>query len=631
MLHLTATISTVRFRRVLGALLAVLTVLEIAYVAAGLYLVRSGQVERWINKHPEKLRVTFDSAWSVIPGVVHFRGFRIVQQGRGSQLEGVVDRGWGTVDWLELPARRIHVLGLHASGVEFRQRPRPKTTEEAAGPIPDGLPRIEGVPWAPYEGPPPGPPKKVGWTVAFTGARLDDVREVWIGPRHLRGPGTVNASVTVGGDKRVSIRGVDARFERASSSIGGQQAYSDLTFRLRGRMEPFLPKETKGLALVPLIRARIEVEGRLPSGAAALDYYLCNAPWVIFSGGEAQLSARLEVEGGRLKPGGHVELSPMELRARFAGFTAEGRATTRLDVVGDGGKPEARMAVGFETYGLLRTEDEKEPVLRGTGLRITAVSPAELGTLPPSDFAGRIELGQAELPQLTFVNELLPGGAGFRLKGGSARAEGAFDVRDGGRSCEGSLSVKGEQLVFDAAGVETSGGFSLSVVVPRGDLLALAFSIDGTKLDLDHFAFTSRHDQVDAPDWSGGVTFPSAQLDMSQAVAVEGKVTMRASDTRPLVAFLSARKPLKGWEKNLLSIEEIKGGGEFRLAEGTLTVRGFRVAGGKIEIRANARVTDRGAFGKVLASYGAPSVGIELRGQERALHVLRPEHWFESR
>jgi len=110
-----------------------------------------------------------------------------------------------------------------------------------------------------------------------------------------------------------------------------------------------------------------------------------------------------------------------------------------------------------------------------------------------------------------------------------------------------------------------------------------------------------------------------------------GQREVMRSDTRPLAAFLSARKLLKGWEKNLLIVEEIKGGGEFRLAEGTLAVRGFRVAGGKIEIRANARVTEKGAFGKVLASYGAPSVGIELRGQERALHVLRPEHWFESR
>jgi len=55
------------------------------------------------------------------------------------------------------------------------------------------------------------------------------------------------------------------------------------------------------------------------------------------------------------------------------------------------------------------------------------------------------------------------------------------------------------------------------------------------------------------------------------------------------------------------------------------------VKGGKIEIRLNARVTEKGAFGRVLASCGAPSVGIEPRGQERELHVLRPEHRFESR
>jgi hypothetical protein len=123
-----------RVRRLVFGLLAVLAALELAYVAAGVYLVRSGQVERWINKHPEKLRITFGSAWTVVPGVVHFRGLRFVQQGRGSQLEGVVDSGGGTVEPAELLARRVHVVGLRASGVEFRWRPRPKTAEEVAGP-----------------------------------------------------------------------------------------------------------------------------------------------------------------------------------------------------------------------------------------------------------------------------------------------------------------------------------------------------------------------------------------------------------------------------------------------------------------------------------------------------------------
>jgi hypothetical protein len=621
-----------RFRHVVVSSVAVLATLEIAYVGIALYLVRSGQVERWINRHPEKLRITFDSAWTVVPGVVHFRNFRIVQQGHGSQLEGVVDRGWGTVDLLELPARRIHVVGLRAEGVEFRLRSRPKAEEARRGSMPPELPPIAGVPWEPYDGPPPGPPEEnKGWTVVFTDAHLGGVREVWISARHLRGTGSVKASVTVGSDTRVSIRGVDARFEKASLSYGTSVAYSDLSLHVRGRMKAFHPKETKGLALASLVRARVELDGQLPSGAAALDYYLRNAPWVTFEGGEARVSARLDVDDGRLKKGSVVELSPTELHARFAGFTAEGRATTRLDVEDGAAGAEARVTVGFESYGLLRTETSTEPVLRGTGLRITAASPAVLGTMPPSEFSGRIDLGRAELPQLAFVNEFLPGGGGFRVKEGSARAEGAFDVAEGGHSCKGSLTVKGDRLVFDAAGVTTAGAFSLSLVVPHGDLLALAFAVDGTRLELERFAFASRYEAAGARDWSGAVAFPQARLEMSEALAVDGRVTLRASDTRPLVAFLSADKPLKGWTKKLLSVEAIEGGGRFRLAGRTLAVDAFRVKGGAIEVRARVRVNEKGAFGKALASYGAPSAGIELLGKERDVHLIRPEHWFESR
>jgi hypothetical protein len=89
---------------------------------------------------------------------------------------------------------------------------------------------------------------------------------------------------------------------------------------------------------------------------------------------------------------------------------------------------------------------------------------------------------------------------------------------------------------------------------------------------------------------------------MSEALAVEERVDLRASDTRPLVAFLSARKPLKGWEKNLLRIDEMRGSGRFRLAGRALGVEGIEVRGGKIEIRLNARVTEKRAFGKALAS-----------------------------
>ncbi len=144
-----------RLRRALAIALVALAALEVIYVAAGLYLVRSGQVERWINKNPQKLRITFDSVWPVVPGVVRVRGFRIVNQGRGDQLEGKVDRVWGAVNPFELLARRVHVVWLRCRGVEFRLRKRPKTAEEAAS-LPAGFPSIDGVAWEPYAGPPRG-------------------------------------------------------------------------------------------------------------------------------------------------------------------------------------------------------------------------------------------------------------------------------------------------------------------------------------------------------------------------------------------------------------------------------------------------------------------------------------------
>jgi hypothetical protein len=620
-----------RIGRLLVALLAAVGALEVAYVAAGLYLVRSGQVERWINKHPEKLRVTFDSAWTVIPGVVHFRGFRIVQQGRGSQLEGVVDRGWGVVELLELPARRIHVVGLRAHGVEFRLRRRPKTAEETAAGPPPMAPPVEGAPWEPWSGPPPGPRKPARWAVVVTGAVLDDVRDVWIHDRRLTGPGSVAASVTVGRDKRISISGVDARFEGARSGFGQETAFSDLTFRLRGSMQTFDPKETKGLALVSLVRADLDFAGRLPSAAALLNYYLRGAPWVRFSGGEARVTARFGVDGGRLRPGGWIELAPTQLRAGFAGFTAEGAASTRLDVAGEGDAAEALLGVTFDAYALRRDAAPDPPVMRGRKLAIDARAPASLAQLPPPDFAGRIDVGEAELPDLTFVNEYLPGGGGVRVKRGSARAEGSFDLNDGGHSCKGSLKVTGQRLVLDAAGVETSGAVSIALAVPRGDILSLDFGVDGTRVDLDRFAFATADVKAGPADWSGGVSFPAARLDMSGALKLEGRVEMRASDTRPLVAFLSADKPLKGWKKRLLSVEEVRGGGRFHLGDGTVAVDDFRVAGGPIELRARARVTPDGAFGKVLARYGILKAGIELKGRDRSLHAFRPEHWFEQR
>jgi hypothetical protein len=328
-----------------------------------------------------------------------------------------------------------------------------------------------------------------------------------------------------------------------------------------------------------------------------------------------------------------VELSTDDLRATFAGFTARGKARTRLDVVPGTASPdaEARLVVEFERYGLRRKSDAAEPILEGRGLKVALQAPASLAAIPPSEFSGRLELGKADFPRLTFLNEVLAPGGGLRILGGAGKVEGAFDVAKAGGICKGSMKVKAEELSLDAGGVVVKGAFSLDLKVPRGDLQKQAFDVGGTLLALERFSFETKHEEATAADWSASVAFPMAHLQLGDSFGARGSLELRASDSRPVAVFLSADGPLAGWKKKLLTVGEIKGGGRFSLSRGTLAVDDYRIGWSNMEVRARARTTQQGVHGKALVSYGMLQARIGLEGGKRKIRVLRPEAWFLER
>ncbi len=616
--------------RVLRWALGGLVAFEVAYVAAGLILVKTGQVDRWLNNHPEKRVIRFESVWTVIPGVAHVRGFHMVNQGRGNQLELTVDSATGFVNPLELVSRRVHVVGLQAQGVEFRFRKRPKTPEEQKERA-ALVPPIEGVPFEPYSGPPKQKKTKPGWTVVFTRATVRGVRDVWMGQFRLKGPAVVAASVTVGpGDDRlVSIPRADIRFDGGEFLNTGDTALRDLALHVHGRMEPFRTKDTHGKALLALVSASLELEATSP-GAVLLNRYFAKADWLHFDSGDRKISAQLEVDKGRLQAGGHVDLADAPLRMEVAGFIAEGQASARLETAAADGTevPDLQVTVKYTDYGMRRLA-EGNPVMHGDGLLIEAHSPADLAHFPPEDFGGRISLGKAEFPDLTFLNEFLPEGAGLAVKSGRGAVDGEFETGKGA-ACQGKVTVTTTDLILDAGGIETSGNATVVIDVPHGNLHDRTFGLDQTRVELTHFAFTSKGVAEDQPDWQGRIELTSGTLDLGETPGTDVRVDLTFSDTRPLVAFLSRNKPLKGWEKKLLTVETLTGESVARLEKGTTTIGHFGLRGGKIDIRFRALIDSRGAFGKARARYHALKAGIGLTAQDRDLKIVRVGTWYKK-
>jgi hypothetical protein len=631
--------------RVLKWILGGLLAFEIVYVLAGIILVQSGQVDRWINKNPEKTMVTFDSAWSFVPGVARVSGVRVVNQGRGNQLEVVVDKARGFVNPLELLKKRVHVMGVNAEGVEFRFRKRPKTTEEAVERA-EFAPPIEGIELEPWDGPTKEeeerakaekraaegkPPKKEGegMTIAFTGAKIRDVREVWIDGIKITGSGRVAASVTIGpgSDREISIWSADVRYPDAQLEIGGTAVSKDLALRVEGSMAPFFTKQTKGKALVALITAQLEVEGM--SSGQILNAYFGKAGWLEFESESRPMKASLDVRQGKIMAGSYIELAEGTLGAEFAGFIAEGQAGARLEAVpGDGDVAVADVRVAFSDYGM-RRQAEGEPVMKGADLVIEARSPADLMLMPPEDFEGKLGLGTAEFPDLTFMNGLLPPGGGFTVKSGRGSVDGGFEIQEGA-AVHGQVKIVTEDLIVDAAGVDTAGGVEVTIEVPDGNMKELKLGIDHTRVELHDFDFQSVGAVEDLPPWQGRFEVTEGTVDLGDEAGIDATMELTFSDTRPLVAFLARDKPMKGWQENLLMISEVTGEGVVNVSSGTTTIRHFGVRGEKLDVRFRAAMGPDGIFGKALAKYGILKAGIGIEGDDRDLKILSPGGWYKK-
>ena len=194
----------------------------------------------------------------------------------------------------------------------------------------------------------------------------------------------------------------------------------------------------------------------------------------------------------------------------------------------------------------------------------------------------------------------------------------------------GSTKIVTADMILDTAGVDTAGTVEVTVEVPDGDLKELTFGVDHTRVEFHDFAFTSAGSAEDLPDWQGRIEVTRGDLGLGEETGVSGELDLSFSDTRPLVAFLSRDKPLKGWQENLLMLEEVTGEGVADMARGRWTIGHFGIRGGKLDVRMRASMGPDGVFGKALAKYGVLKAGIGITGNDRDLKILRPGGWYKK-
>ncbi len=619
--------------RAILILLAIVVALEVVYLVVGNILLRGDFVTSRVNKHPEKILVSYDSAYTLFPGHASVRGLRIRNQASRSQLEVAVDEVSAVLNPLPLAWKTINIVRASARGAEFRMRSRPHTVEEMRDKA-AAMPPIEGLDWENSVRDPNAVPKPPKWGFSVTSARVEDTRQVWINEFRVDGPGRAGGGVSVGPGRRLAISGAWVEFPGLTASLAGTVFMSGGELKGELDVESYDYGEHKGLGFLPYAAADVALRGVTGTKMALLNYIFRNVPWLEFSGDPNEQELRVVLEKGKLQPGTHAHLATDRLHVRLLAYQAEGAADTKIEVV-EGGRAKVEVQLTDYRFGLAKYGADGA---RGDSLRLKADMAADIAFDGTPDMEVDVLVDNLRMDDLGRVNYLIPEGAKLKVTEGKVRVDASMKLATLGSDGSGKVTVDTSGMKLEAGGTRLEGHVSATIPVSRIDLQRGSFALDGTTIRLDEFSLLSvpaESDGKSAPseettDWWAQIDVPKGGVDFRKEVSVGGDVVLKMRDTDPLIHFFTASKPLPKIGERILEVENVTGSAGVDYTGDRLAVRNAIVTGDNLEVQAHLELVGKSVEGDLLAVYEFVGVGVELQGDRRKLHLLGARKWYQS-
>lgn len=426
--------------------LAALALLAGGYLAlANLFL--STPLGPWaINRRPEKLQVTWRSAWSLLPGRISVRDLEVRGNARRVSWGIAVERGRGDLALLALLRRRFVLSDFHGEGVRWSNTRHPEPT----------------TPRRPRRRPP--------WRVELRDVVLERVEEIAVQGSLFTGGAEVEGWMVLVPGRSFELGPTTLRLAGGRMLAAGQPLVDDLSVTASASIAPYEPRQHRGAAGLAFLSGELVASGRVVR-SRLLD--TVGGPG---EGPLATLEAELSVAAGELAAGSRLTIGPLAdgsaATPDAAGADPPLRLVLRVDE-GDGGVRSELSATAVDLT--LGRSAGGPPVLAGRRLELSHRG----GAIPLQQlFARRPPPGEgAEIePVLEPVlagEDLRAAGAGanpwrFELDRASARLDlGALfrrrlemaDLRgEGGRvELVGSAAVGDQEGADEAPAAEAAG------------------------------------------------------------------------------------------------------------------------------------------------------------------------------
>ena len=289
----------------------------------------------------------------------------------------------------------------------------------------------------------------------------------------------------------------------------------------------------------------------------------------------------------RLKPGYRAQIGPASVTLSGGELTlGDAPAVTKL---------EGKLEATFEDWNVQELPDEK---------------------------VWKVVTAKAELsgptPGVDFLDGILMLGRRVHVSGGPGRVSISGSIDHG--TAAGKVELTAKQGKYVRPGLTLVGNADARVVISNFVLDGGAPAIGGTALKVtDVFAAGAAKG---TKGWWGEFQIPSGRL----SKGLTGRVALKCSDGRPLLAFLGEGLPK--WTQGLIDLDGLTASADVVLTEPRTAVRGLEAKGGKFTIEGDYDRRGEKARGAFLIETGILILGVELDDGKAILRPLLARQWF---
>jgi hypothetical protein len=537
---------------------------------------------------------------------VRASGVRIEAPGSRATLRATLDHAAGRVDLAGFLDRRIAVDGFQADGVSARlslEKHKPPSGEQS-------------------------PP----WTVRIAGSRLTGIREVGLGDYLLVGAAQAEATFSYLPDGTLAVRRAALSMPNGRFDAGGETVARSLSVRAEAQVEPSVLGKTPGLAFFRYVSGTAGVRASIAS-LGFLRGYLEKTPWLALQG-KGALSADVRLDHGRLAAGSRIAVEASPVQATVFDSRATGRGTVTVAVAQEGAAARTALRVRFNRFVFEDLGQKGWPdYLRGRGLQFSAVTPAALDlTGPLPDFNATLDLPDAEVPDLTVYDALLPKEGGLWIVSGHGRARLHLEASTATNRTRGSALLTSDAARVRFQNLEIAGRLALRAPLASSDLANRKFDLKGTRLELADVSYRNVESKTEAepPGWWARAELSGGSIVWGTPLSLRGEGRVDMKNSGPLLALFAERSRVLRWLNDALNVENVTARGAVRLGNGAVEVESLQATGGPLEIRTRMDFSKTRRWGDLFVRYGRLAAGVELRDGQRSIKLVHPLEWYEG-